>query len=96
MPWHLCGACDCFKDSLTREDVDFIEMVVRKHTHAVIVESWIRGGNVYKTGKERRIDADKVRFVELARKTCYCLREKVVVSAVDVGCFNWQPESGSS
>lgn len=80
---RYCKDCQHFSRKLSCEDSAFLDDMLKRY-----------GGhgpsNIYEPGRLRRLDLKKARFAELTEPQ-WCNRERLLVSAVDVACYAWQP-----
>jgi hypothetical protein len=81
-----CMDCRFFLGKLGRGDREFLVKLLKQHDAKLMLKSWVRMGQVKKPSGHG-VDSDKARAVDILRHKGFCRKERVHVSALDVGCI---------
>lgn len=78
--------CRFFRGKLSLGDLEFLLELLKQYDAKLMLESWVRMGQVRIPGG-RRLDADKAKAAEILKRRAFCRRERVLISPIDVACF---------
>jgi hypothetical protein len=84
--------CTHFRGGLTAQDRELLERLLERYDNEVMLKSWLEEGRVERPGGHGSVDPEKVKAVDLLRRSAFCKKEHVRVYAVEQGCVFWQPK----